>query len=145
MTLLCKRLREGALLPRRATEESAGLDLCACLSEEIVIPAGETRVIPTGLAVALPKGSVGLVFGRSGLGVKHGVVPANAVGVIDADYRGEIMVGLYNHSDTAYSLVPGERIAQLVIVPVLFPDVAETDTLSLTGRGEGGFGSTGRN
>ncbi|MPN20768.1 Deoxyuridine 5'-triphosphate nucleotidohydrolase [bioreactor metagenome] len=105
---------------------------------------GETAVLPTGLAVALPEGSVGLVFGRSGLGIRHGIVPANAVGVIDADYRGEILVGLTNHSAEPYIIVPGDRIAQLVVVPVLTPPIEEVENLSETVRGEGGFGSTGK-
>ena len=121
MTLQIKRVRAEATLPERATRDSAGLDLRACTDEEICIMPGETAVLPTGLAVALPEGSVGLVFGRSGLGIRHGIVPANAVGVIDADYRGEIMVGLANHSAEPYIIVPGDRIAQLVNIPVLTP------------------------
>ncbi len=144
MTLQIKRVRAEAALPERATRGSAGLDLRACTDEETCIMPGETAVLPTGLAVALPEGSVGLVFGRSGLGIRHGIVPANAVGVIDADYRGEIMVGLTNHSAEPYIIVPGDRIAQLVILPVLTPTVEEVDQLSETVRGAGGFGSTGK-
>lgn len=144
MTLQIKRVRPTAVLPERATHDSAGLDLRACTTEETCIMPGETTVLPTGLAVALPKGSVGLVFGRSGLGIRHGIVPANAVGVIDADYRGEILVGLANHSAEPYIIVPGDRIAQLVIVPVLTPPIEEVYDLSETARGEGGLGSTGK-
>lgn len=144
MTLQIKRVRPTAVLPERATHGSAGLDLRACTTEETCIMPGETTVLPTGLAVALPEGSVGLVFGRSGLGIRHGIVPANAVGVIDADYRGEILVGLANHSAESYIIVPGDRIAQLVIVPVLTPPIEEVCNLSETARGEGGFGSTGK-
>lgn len=144
MTLQIKRVRDQAVLPQRATDGSAGLDLRACTTDEICIMPGETAVLPTGLAVALPEGSVGLVFGRSGLGIRHGIVPANAVGVIDADYRGEILVGLTNHSAEPYIIVPGDRIAQLVVVPVLTPPIEEVENLSETVRGEGGFGSTGK-
>lgn len=144
MTLQIKRVRDEAVLPQRATEGSAGLDLKACTNVETCIMPGETQLLPTGLAVALPSGSVGLVFGRSGLGIRHGIVPANAVGVIDSDYRGEILVGLTNHSAEPYIVVPGDRIAQLVIVPVLTPIIEEVTELSETIRGEGGFGSTGK-
>ena len=144
MTLQIKRVRAEAVLPERATQGSAGLDLRACTNDETCIMPGDTALLPTGLAVALPEGSVGLVFGRSGLGIRHGIVPANAVGVIDADYRGEILVGLANHSAEPYIIVPGDRIAQLVIVPVLTPPIEEVINLSDTARGEGGFGSTGK-
>ena len=144
MRLQIKRVRTQAVLPERATQGSAGLDLRACTTGETCIMPGETAVLPTGLAVALPQGCVGLVFGRSGLGIRHGIVPANAVGVIDADYRGEIMVGLANHSAEPYIIVPGDRIAQLVILPVLTPPIEEVHNLSETVRGEGGFGSTGK-
>lgn len=144
MTLQIKRVRSEAVLPERATQGSAGLDLRACTNDETCIMPGDTALLPTGLAVALPEGSVGLVFGRSGLGIRHGIVPANAVGVIDADYRGEILVGLTNHSAEPYIIIPGDRIAQLVIVPVLTPPIEEVMNLSDTARGEGGFGSTGK-
>ncbi|HWP50309.1 MAG TPA: dUTP diphosphatase [Clostridia bacterium] len=144
MTLQIKRVCTQAVLPERATKGSAGLDLRACTNDETCIMPGETTVLPTGLAIALPDGSVGLVFGRSGLGIRHGIVPANAVGVIDADYRGEILVGLTNHSAEPYIIVPGDRIAQLVIVPVLTPPIEEVNDLPETARGEGGFGSTGK-
>ena len=144
MTLQIKRVRAGAELPTRATDGSAGLDLKACTTHETCIMPGESQLFPTGLAVALPPGTVGLVFGRSGLGIRHGIVPSNAVGVIDSDYRGEISVGLTNHSAEPYIVVPGDRIAQLVIMPVLTPDLQEVDELSITLRGAGGFGSTGK-
>lgn len=144
MTFKIKRLRENAVLPMRATENSAGYDLCACIDGEITLSPGETKLIPTGIAAALPENSVGLIYARSGLGIKHGIIPANAVGVIDSDYRGEIAVGLYNHSDEPYTISPNERIAQLVITPILTPDVQETQELDDTSRGAGGFGSTGK-
>lgn len=144
MTLQIKRVRSEAVLPERATQGAAGLDLRACTNDETCIMPGDTALLPTGLAVALPEGSVGLVFGRSGLGIRHGIVPANAVGVIDADYRGEILVGLTNHSAEPYIIIPGDRIAQLVIVPVLTPPIEEVMNLSDTARGDGGFGSTGK-
>jgi len=144
MTLPVRRLRPGAQLPARATAASAGMDLCACLSEPMTIPAGQTKTVPTGIAVALPEGTAGFVYARSGLGVRHGIAPANAVGVIDADYRGEILVGLHNHSGADYTVQPGERIAQFVVAPVWSAVVEECAVLPDTERGEGGFGSTGR-
>lgn len=144
MTFKIKRLRENAVIPKRATEHSAGYDLCACVDSDITIAPGETKLIPTGIAAALPEGSVGLIYARSGLGIKHGIIPANAVGVIDSDYRGEIAVGLYNHSDKPYTLSPNDRIAQLVITPIFTPEITEVSELDDTVRGEGGFGSTGK-
>jgi len=145
--LKVKRLRPGAVLPKRATAESAGYDLCACIELPLRLPAGDRVSVPTGIAIELDSpdgGAAAFVFGRSGLGIRHGIVPSNAVGVIDADYRGEILVGLSNHSDADYEIQPGERIAQLVLLPVFTPEVLECDTLSDTRRGAGGFGSTGR-
>ncbi len=142
--LSVRRMRPNAQLPARATAASAGMDLCACLSEPLTIPAGETKTVPTGIAIALPEGTAGFVYARSGLGVRHGVAPANAVGVIDADYRGEILVGLHNHSAADYTVKPGERIAQLVVAPVWDVTVEECAVLPDTDRGAGGFGSTGR-
>lgn len=144
MTLKLKKLTDTAVLPLRATEQSAGLDLCADLTAPVTLSPGESALLPTGLAVALPGDTVGLVFGRSGLGIRHGITPANAVGVIDADYRGEIKVGLRNHSQTPYQIEPGERIAQLVVLPVILPKIEVVDSLPDTKRGDGGFGSTGR-
>ena len=131
-------------LPYYATPGSAAMDLHACLDGAVTIPAGERRVIPTGLAIALPSADyVALVFARSGLGIKHGVAPANCVGVIDSDYRGEILVGLQNSGGSEFTIQPGDRIAQLMVVPVIQPRLRLVDELDETGRGAGGFGSTG--
>ncbi len=131
--------------PAYATDGSAGMDLRACMNEAVTIPAGERAMIPTGLAIALPGAEwVALVYARSGLAIKHGLAPANCVGVIDSDYRGEVMVGLLNSSKEDYTIQPGERIAQLVITPVTQARITVADTLDDTGRGEGGFGSTGK-
>ena len=131
-------------LPYYATPGSAAMDLHACLDGAVTIPAGERRVIPTGLAIALPSSDyVALVFARSGLGIKHGVAPANCVGVIDSDYRGEILVGLQNSGGSDFTIQPGDRIAQLMVVPVVQPRLRLVDELDETGRGAGGFGSTG--
>ena len=131
-------------LPYYATPGSAAMDLHACLDGAVTIPAGERRVIPTGLAIALPSADyVALVFARSGLGIKHGVAPANCVGVIDSDYRGEILVGLQNSGGSEFTIRPGDRIAQLMVVPVVQPRLRLVDELDETGRGTGGFGSTG--
>lgn len=143
MELLVKKLSPSAILPQRATEGSAGYDLCACLEGPVTIEPGEIGRVPTGIALELPQGVAGFVFGRSGLGVKKGVVPANGVGVIDWDYRGEVQVGLINHGKEPFRIEPGDRIAQLVLLPVLTPVLQEAQELSGTGRGEGGFGSTG--
>lgn len=132
-------------LPYYATPGSAAMDLHACLDGAVTIPAGERRVIPTGLAIALPSSDyVALVFARSGLGIKHGVAPANCVGVIDSDYRGEIGVGLVNLSGTPYTVAPGDRIAQLAVVPVVRAALTPVEELDETARGAGGFGSTGK-
>ena len=131
--------------PARATEGSAGLDLAACIDEPVTIAPRALVRIPTGIAIALPSPDyVALVFARSGLGIKHGVSLSNGVGVIDSDYRGEIAVGLTNLSDTPYTIQPGDRIAQLAVVPVARPELVWTEDLEDTGRGAGGFGSTGR-
>ncbi|MCL2023265.1 MAG: dUTP diphosphatase [Oscillospiraceae bacterium] len=142
-TLNCRLLRENAAVPRRATDGSAGYDLCACINAPVTLARGEHAVIPTGVAIALPESAAGFVFARSGLAVKHGIAPANAVGVIDSDYRGEILVGLINHYSDAYTISPGERVAQLVIIPVATPALIQVDSLDDTSRGAGGFGSTG--
>ncbi len=145
MELKVKRLHPDAVIPTRATDGSAGMDLHAVLGEPLTVAAGERVRIPTGIAIGLPSPeTVALVFARSGLAVKHGLTLSNCVGVIDSDYTGEIQVGMINQSDTPYTVQPGERIAQLVIMPVLQPTVVETDTLEKTARGDGGFGSTGR-
>ena len=131
--------------PFYATPGSAAMDLHACVDGAVTIPAGGRRVIPTGIAIALPSAEyVALVFARSGLGIKHGVAPANCVGVIDSDYRGEIMVGLHNAGESDYTVQPGDRIAQLMVVPVVQAQVQMVEELDDTARGAGGFGSTGR-
>ncbi len=139
-----KRLREEAVLPERKTPGSAGYDLCACIAAEFTIEPGELAIFPTGLAAEIPEGCAGMIFTRSGLGVKHGVAVSNGVGVIDSDYRGEIHVGLRNSSKIPYTVRPGERIAQLIVMPVCLPEVEEAEELSQTQRGTGGFGSTGQ-
>ena len=139
-----KFLREGACLPTYGTEFSAGADLYACLEAPVSIAPGQTVKIPTGLALELPTGTAGLVFARSSLGTKRGLAPANKVGVIDSDYRGEMMVVLHNHGAVVQELNPGERIAQLIITPVFTPGFVQTEELSDTSRGTGGFGSTGK-
>lgn len=139
-----QRLDTRAQLPVRSTEGSAGYDLRALLDEPLTIAPGERVSVPTGIAIALPnRETVGLIFARSGLAIKHGLALSNGVGVIDSDYTGELRVGLCNLSNTAYTLQPGERMAQLVIVPVLLPDWEEVASLTPTERGTGGFGSTG--
>lgn len=142
--LLVKRLRPEAVLPKRATAGSAGFDLSACILEPLCLLPGERALLPTGIAAAIPQGAVGMIYARSSLGVKHGIALSNGVGVIDSDYRGEIHVGLCNFSQEAYTIQPGERIAQLVLQPVLLPELEETELLDETARGTGGFGSTGR-
>lgn len=139
-----KKLRPNAVLPTYGTASAAGADLYACLEEPVTIAPGETVLIPTGLAMEIPVGCAGLIYARSGLSVKRGLAPANKVGVIDADYRGEFMVALLNHGATAQTVDHGERIAQLVITPVFTPGFAEVAELSDTARGAGGFGSTGK-
>lgn len=130
--------------PFYATHGAAAMDLHACLDDAVVVPAGGRKVIPTGIAIALPDaGYVALVFARSGLGIKYGIAPANCVGVIDSDYRGEILVGLQNSGDSDYTIQPGDRIAQLMITPVVQAEVSFVDSLDSTERGAGGFGSTG--
>ena len=132
-------------LPRFATAGAACMDLYACIDQPVTLAAGERRLIPTGIAIALPSADyVALVFARSGLGIKHGVVPGNCVGVIDSDYRGEIMVGLYNSGESEYTVQPGDRIAQLMVTPVVQASVELVDELDETERGAGGFGSTGK-
>lgn len=139
------KLRENAVIPARATAGSAGMDLCACIDEPVNLMPGERAVFPTGIAIALPSAdTVAYIYGRSGLGIKKGITLSNCVGVIDSDYRGEICVGLINLSRTAYTVQPGERIAQMVIAPVLIPEIEIAQQLDGTERGSGGFGSTGR-
>ena len=139
-----KKLRENAILPTYGSAEAAGADLYACLEADVTIEPGQTAFIPTGLAMELPKGCAGLIYARSGLACKRGLAPANKVGVIDSDYRGEFIVALHNHGDQVQTVGNGERIAQLIITPVLTPAYEETGDLSATDRGVGGFGSTGK-
>ena len=139
-----KLLRGGAKLPSYGTAEAAGADLYACLEEAVTIEPNATAFIPTGIALEVPRHCAGLVYARSGLACKKGLAPANKVGVIDSDYRGEIFVALHNHGTLAQIEKNGERIAQIVITPVLQPVYETAETLSDTVRGEGGFGSTGR-
>lgn len=139
-----KKLKRNAILPTYGSAEAAGADLYACLEESVTILPGATAFIPTGLSMELPKGCAGLIYARSGLACKRGLAPANKVGVIDSDYRGEFIVALHNHGQEAQTVSHGERIAQLIITPVLTPAYEETDELSDTGRGAGGFGSTGK-
>ena len=139
-----KKLNERAILPTYGSAEAAGADLYACLDEAVTIGPGETAWIPTGIALEVPLNCAGLIYARSSLGTKRGLAPANKVGVVDCDYRGEVMVALHTHSDIVRSVLPGERIAQLVIAPYYTADFEECEELSDTVRGEGGFGSTGR-
>ena len=139
-----KILREGAKLPTYGTAEAAGADLYACIEQEVAIAPGETAFIPTGIALEVPKSCAGLVYARSGLACKRGLAPANKVGVIDSDYRGEIFVVLHNHSSQPQTIENGERIAQLVITPVLQPAYEAVEELTDTVRSGGGFGSTGK-
>ena len=143
-TIAVKKLRSNALLPTYGSAEAAGADLYACLDEVVTIGAGETVFIPTGIALEVPKGCAGLIYARSSLGTKRGLAPANKVGVIDSDYRGEITVVLHNHSAASQQVAPGERIAQLLLTPVLTPAYEEVEELTDTVRGAGGFGSTGK-
>ena len=137
------KLNEKAQVPVYSTEFAAGADLYACVDGPVTILAGETAFIHTGIAMAIPAGLVGLVYARSGLACKKGLAPANKVGVIDSDYRGEIIVALHNHSQTAQTVAAGERVAQLVITPYITAKFTEAEELSSTVRGAGGFGSTG--
>lgn len=143
-TLKIRKVSENAVIPKRATGGSAGLDLCACIDAPLTLKGGETALVPTGLAIELPSADYGaFVFARSGLAIKHGIGLLNSVGVIDSDYRGEIKVGLINQIEEAYTIEPGERIAQMVVMPVSMMPVEEVDALGETDRGAGGFGSTG--
>ncbi len=139
-----KKLNENAVTPTYGTEFSAGADLYACEGGEVTIEPGESKLIHTGLSLEIPVGYAGLIYARSGIATKRGLAPANKVGVIDSDYRGEIMVCLFNHSKTPQTIADKERIAQLVITPFLQVEYCEKDELSDTVRGEGGFGSTGK-
>ena len=138
-----KKLKDNATIPTYGSEFAAGADLYAAIDEAVTIEAGETKLIPTGIALEIPVGFAGLIYARSGLAAKRHLAPANKVGVVDADYRGEVMVALHNHSSIPQTVAAGERIAQLVITPYIVADFEESEELSETVRGEGGFGSTG--
>ena len=139
-----KKVRETAIIPTYGSATAAGADLYACLEADAVIEPGKTVFVPTGLSMAVPEGYAGLIYARSSMGAKRGLAPANKVGVIDSDYRGEVMVALYNHGQEAQTVCHGERIAQLLVAPVLAPAFEEVEQLDDTARGVGGFGSTGR-
>lgn len=139
-----KILKEGAKLPTYGSAQAAGADLYACLTVAVTIAPGETAFIPTGIALEVPVGCAGLIYARSGLACKRGLAPANKVGVVDSDYRGQIVVALHNHGNTPQTVENGERVAQFVITPVLTPAYEIAEELSDTARNQGGFGSTGK-
>lgn len=143
-TIRVKKLNENAVIPTYGSAEAAGADLYACLSEPITVQPGDVAWVGTGIALEVPKGCAGLVYARSGMACKRGLAPANKVGVVDSDYRGEITVVLLNHGSQPQTIMPGERIAQFVITPVLTPEYEEVADLDETDRGIGGFGSTGK-
>ena len=144
MEISVKKLKVDAKMPVYSSKEAAGADLYACLKEAVSIAPGETKFIPTGIAMEIPAGYAGFVYARSGLACKQDLAPANKVGVIDSDYRGEFMIALHNHGKEIRTVENGDRVAQLVIAPVLSPSFVETDVLSDSDRGSGGFGSTGK-
>ena len=143
-TVRVKKLHPKAKLPTYGSAEAVGADLYACLEEAVTIEPGEIFWVPTGIALEVPKGCAGLVYARSSLGAKRGLAPANKVGVIDPDYRGEVRVVLLNHSKVPQTIEPGERVAQFIITPVLTPTYEDAAELADTDRGVGGFGSTGK-
>ncbi len=143
-TIRVKKLREQASLPTYGTLEAAGADLYACLEAPVTLEPGSSAFIPTGIALEVPRGCAGLIYARSGLACKRGLAPANKVGVVDSDYRGEITVVLYNHGSQPQTICHGERIAQFIITPVLTPAYMEAEELTDTRRNLGGFGSTGK-
>lgn len=143
MKVNIKKLNENAIIPTYGSEYAAGADLYACVDGEVEIKPHATAVIPTGIAIELPLGYAGLIYARSGLATRKGLAPANKVGVVDCDYRGEVKVALHNHSEVAQTVGAGERIAQLVIAPYITAEFEEAEELSQTVRGAGGFGSTG--
>ncbi len=144
MTIRIKKLRPNAKMPVYSSSGAAGADLCACLDEPVTILPGETKMLPIGLAIEIPEGYVGLVHARSGLATKRGIAPANKVGVIDSDFRGEMMAALHNHGTEPQTIAPGERVLQMLIMPVVQAAFQEADELTDTERGAGGWGSTGR-
>lgn len=144
MEIKIKKLRENARIPTRGSEYAAGYDLYACIEESVTVMPHTTEKIGTGLSVAVPEGYFGAIFARSGLAAKEGLRPANCVGVADSDYRGEYIVAIHNDTDEVRTISPGERIAQLVIMPFLEAEFTEEAELGKTERGAGGFGSTGK-
>lgn len=145
MDIKIKKLKSNAIIPTRGSASAAGYDLYACIDESVRVYAGETVKIGTGLSIAIPEGYFGAIFARSGLATKEGLRPANCVGVCDSDYRGEYIIALHNDSSAMRVIEPGERIAQLVVLPYLSANFIETDNLDQTDRGARGFGSTGTN
>lgn len=143
MKVNIKKLNENAIIPAYGSRYAAGADLYACIESDVVINPHQTVVIPTGIALELPEGLAGLIYARSGLATKKGLAPANKVGVVDCDYRGEVKVALHNHSAVAQTVAVGERVAQLVITPYVTAEFVAVEELTETGRGAGGFGSTG--
>lgn len=143
MRVKVKRLSSTAALPVHGSGQAAGYDLCADIAEPLTIAPGETKKVETGLAFAIPDGYFGGIFARSGLSTKKGLRPANCTGVVDSDYRGPVIVALHNDSGEARTIEPGERIAQLILLPYLAAEFEETEELDATARGGGGFGSTG--
>ena len=145
MVLKIKKLNENAVIPKTATGGSAGMDLYACLDSDVTLAPGQRALIPTGIAIALESNAyVAYIYARSGLAIKSGITLSNCVGVVDSDYRGEVKVGLINLSDSEYTVKNGDRIAQMVIAPVIMADIEEVAELDETERAAGGFGSTGR-
>ena len=145
MELKVKLLREGACIPERASDGAAAYDIKALTDGDVVIPPGCRELIPTGIAIELPGPEyAALLYSRSGSGIKHGVSLSNSVGVIDSDYRGEVCVGLINHGNEPFTVSRGDRIAQMMIVPIMLPEITLSDSLSESARGSGGFGSTGK-
>lgn len=144
MKINVKKLNEKAILPAYGSEYAAGADLYACIDGEVTVAPHATVMIPTGIALELPVGYAGFIYARSGLASKRNLAPANKVGVVDCDYRGEVKVALHNHGETAQTVAVGERVAQLVVAPYITAEFTEADELSDTTRGAGGFGSTGR-
>ena len=143
MKINVKKLNEKAIMPTYGSEYAAGADLYACIESEVTVAPHTTVMIPTGIAIELPVGYGGFIYARSGLASKRNLAPANKVGVVDCDYRGEVKVALHNHGETAQTVAVGERIAQLVVAPYITAEFIEADELSDTVRGAGGFGSTG--
>lgn len=143
MKINIKKLSDQAIIPSYGSEFAAGADLYACIESDVVVNPHQTVLIPTGIALELPEGYAGLIYARSGLATKKGLAPANKVGVIDCDYRGEVKVSLHNHSKIPQTVAAGERVAQLIITPYITAQFVAVDELSETVRGAGGFGSTG--